>query len=84
MKILHGNIIIIPNVAGKISKSIGVIYKSNFCLPVTSLSTLYYSLVYPRVYCASVSIQASTYPTNLNCIVLLQKKNYLTYFQEAI
>ena len=51
----------------------GVIYKSNFCLPVTSLHTLHYSLVYPYiVYCASV--WASTYPTNLNRIVLLQKK----------
>ena len=63
----------IANVARKISKSIGVIYKSSFCLPVTSLRTLYYSLVYPYlVYCASV--WASTYPTNLNHLVLLQKK----------
>ena len=63
----------IANVARKISKSIGVIYKSSFCLPVTSLHTLYYSLVYPYlVYCASV--WASTYPTNLNRLVLLQKK----------
>ena len=63
----------IANVARKISKSIGVIYKSSFCLPVTSLRTLYYSLVYPYlVYCASV--WASTYPTNLNRLVLLQKK----------
>ena len=61
------------NVARKISKSIGVIYKSSFCLPITSLRTLYYSLVYPYlVYCASV--WASTYPTNLNRLVLLQKK----------
>ena len=64
----------IANVARKISKSIGVIYKSSFCLPVTSLRTLYHSLVYPYlVYCASV--WASTYPTNLNRLVLLQKKN---------
>ena len=51
----------------------GVICKSSVCLPVTSLRTLYYSLVYPYlVYCASV--WASTYPTNLNRLVLLQKK----------
>ena len=63
----------ICNVARKISKSIGVIYKSSFCLPVSSLRTLYYSLIYPYlVYCASV--WASTYSTNLNRIVLLQKK----------
>ena len=48
---------------------IAVIHKSSFCLPVTSLRTLYYNLVYPYLtYCASVS--ASTYPTNLNRIVL--------------
>ena len=63
----------IANVARKISKSIGVIYKSSFCFPVTSLRTLYYNLVYPYlVYCASVWL--STYPTNLNRLVLLHKK----------
>ena len=34
------------NDARKISKSIGIIYKSSFCLPDTSLRTLYYTLVY--------------------------------------
>ena len=44
-----------------------------FCLSVTSLPTLYYSLVYPcLVYC--VSVWASTYPTNLNRTVIVQKK----------
>ena len=45
----------IANVASKISKSADIIYKSSFCLPVTSLRTLYYSLVSPYlVYCVSV------------------------------
>ena len=37
----------IAKVPRKISKSIGVIYKASFCLPTSSLLTLYYSLVYP-------------------------------------
>ena len=37
----------ILSVSTKISKSIGVIYKSSFCLPKTSLCSLYYNLVYP-------------------------------------
>ena len=45
----------IQNVARNVSNSVGVIYKSSFCLNKTSLCTLYYSLVYPYLhYCASV------------------------------
>ena len=64
----------IANVARKISKSIGVNYKASFCLPTSSLLTLYYSLVYLYlVYC--VSVWGSTYPSNLKCILLLGKKS---------
>ena len=53
--------------------SIGIIYKSSFCLPKTSLHSLYYSLVYPYLtYC--VSVWGSTYQSNLNPIIFLQKK----------
>ena len=63
----------ITNVARKISKSIGIIYKASFCLPTSSLCTLYYSLVYPYlIYC--ISVWGSTYSSNLNRIFLLQKK----------
>ena len=63
----------ILNVCRKISKSIGIIYKSSFCLPKTSLRSLYYSLVYPYlIYC--VSVWGSTYQSNLNWIIVLQKK----------
>ena len=42
-------------VARKISKAIGIIYKASFCLPFSSLCTLYYSLIYPYlVYCVSL------------------------------
>ena len=63
----------ILSVSRKISKSIGIIYKSSFCLPKTSLRSLYYSLVYPYLlYC--VSVWGSTYQSNLNRIIVLQKK----------
>ena len=39
----------IQNVARKVSKSVGIIYKSSFCLNKTSLSTPYYSIVYITV-----------------------------------
>ena len=63
----------ILSVSRKVSKSIGIIYKSSFCLPKTSLRSLYYSLVYPYLsYC--VSVWGSTYQSNLNRIIILQKK----------
>ena len=53
----------ILSVSRKISKSIGIIYKSSFCLPKPSLSSLYYSLVYPYLtYC--VSVWESTHQSN--------------------
>ena len=43
------------NLTRKISKSLGIIYKSSFCLNKNSFCTLYYSLVYPYLYyCACV------------------------------
>ena len=44
----------IQNVAREVSKSVGIIYKSSFCLNKTSLCTLYYSLVYPYLHYLSV------------------------------
>ena len=63
----------ILSVSRKISKSIGIIHKSSFCLPKTSLHCLYYSLVYPYlIYC--VSVWGSTYQSNLSRVFILQKK----------
>lgn len=63
----------ILNVSRKISKSIGIIYKSSFCLSAMSLRTLYFSLVYPYlIYC--ITVWGSTYQTNLKRLVTLQKK----------
>ena len=63
----------IQNVVRKVSKSVGIIYKSCFCLNKTSLCTLYYSLVYPYLHhCASV--WGSTYQSNLKRLINLQKR----------
>ena len=40
----------ISEVARKISKSIGVIYRARFFLPKPCLRTLYYCLVYPYIF----------------------------------
>ena len=64
----------ILSVSRKISKSVGIIYKSNFCLPKTSLRSLYYSLVHDPYLTYCVSVWGSTYQSNLNRIIILQKK----------
>ena len=63
----------ISHIASKISKSIGIIYKSSFYLSKSALRTLYYALIYPYIqYC--IIIWGSTYPTCLYRINLLQKR----------
>ena len=63
----------ISHVANKISKSIGIIFRSSFYLFDISLRILYYSIIYPYLeYCNFV--WASTYSSNLCRIVLLQKR----------
>ena len=63
----------ISHIAGKISKSVGIIGRSRPCLTKLALKTLHYSLVYPYFqYC--IIVWGSTYPTNLNRLVLLQKR----------
>ena len=65
----------ITSVCKKISKSVGIIFRSRFYLfkkSKISLS-LYCTLVYPYLtYCSTV--WSSTYKTNLNRIFLLQKR----------
>ena len=63
----------IANIANKVSKSIGIIYKASLCLPTSTLCTLYYSLVYLYLlYC--ITVWGSSYPSTLKRIVLLQTK----------
>lgn len=59
------------------SKSVGILYKASFCLSKCSLLTLYYSLIYPYFqYC--ISVWGSTYPSNLDRLLLLQKRSVRT------
>ena len=63
----------IAYLASKVSRSLGVISKSSFCLYKSALHTLYFSLVHPYLqYC--ISVWGSTYPTYLKRLVLLQKR----------
>ena len=60
----------IHNVARKVSKAVGIIYKSSFCFDSSCLWILYFSLIYPYLfYC--VSVWASTYPSNLRRLMTL-------------
>ena len=63
----------ISTVAGKISRSIGIISKSRFFISQTSLFMLYYSLVYPYLYYGNI-IWGSTYQTNLYRLKILQNR----------
>ena len=63
----------IAHVANKISKSIGIIFKSSFYLFKESMRTLYFSLVYPYLYYCNL-VWASAYQSNLYRIILLQKR----------
>ena len=63
----------ISHATNKISKSIGIIYKSSYYLPTKTLRTLYYSLVYPYLFYCNL-VWASTYKTNLVRLVVLQKR----------
>ena len=72
----------VQNLTRKISKSLGIIYKSSFCLNKNSLCTLYYSLVYPYLYyCACV--WGLTYHSNLKRLVTLQKRAVRTISRSA-
>ena len=63
----------ISHIACTISKSVGLIGRPSPCLATFALKTLYYSLVYPYFqYC--IIVWGSTYPTNLNRLILLQKR----------
>ena len=63
----------ISHVANKVSKSIGIIRKSNFYLSTKSLRTLYFSLVYPYFFYCNL-VWASTYKSNLVRLEILQKR----------
>ena len=65
----------ILRVSRKLLKSIGIIHKSRFCLPKTSLCSFYYSLVYPYlIYC--VSVWGSAYQSAKKIIRIKSKVSF--------
>ena len=63
----------ICNIASQISKSIGISFRSSFFLSKSSLCMLYNSMILPYLnYCNPV--WGSNYKTNLQRIVILQKR----------
>ena len=72
----------ILNVTRKISKSIGIIYKSSFRLQTSALRILYYSLVYPYLmYC--VSVWGSTYKSDYLELLFPKRKPLESYLKLA-
>ena len=63
----------IAYVGNVISKSIGINFRSSFHLFKESMHTLYFSLVYPYLYCCNL-VWASIYQSNLYRIILLQQR----------
>lgn len=63
----------ISYIAGKLSKTIGILYKLHNIIPTQSMISLYYALFYPYfTYC--ISIWGGTADTHLNCLIVIQKR----------
>ena len=60
-------------ISKKISKSVGIIYRSRYLLSSATKRSLYYGLIYPYVTYCNV-VWSSTYETNVKRIHLLQKR----------
>ena len=71
--ILDENLSWKPHIVGKILNLLVYIGRASPCLTKLALKTLYCLLVYPYFqYC--IIVWGSTYPTNLNRLILLQKR----------
>ena len=70
----------INHVAKKVSKTIGIISKACFFLSSKSLLSLCYTLVYLYLNCHSIA-WCSTYPSNLNRILYLQKRSVKSFVE---
>ena len=63
----------ISHICKKISKSVGIIYRSRFYLSTKTKLSLYYTLIYPYITYCNIA-WSSTYVTNVNRIFYLQKR----------
>ena len=67
------------NIALKISKSGGKIYRIRNTLDIKSKTLIYYSLIHPYlIYC--VNVWSSTYQTNFKMLCTAQKRSVRTLF----
>ena len=63
----------IEMICKKISRSIGILYRLRNYLPLSTMTSLYYSLVFPYLnYC--IQIWGGTYQSHLNRLEILQKR----------
>ena len=63
----------ILSVRFKLSKSCAIMYRASFLINKRGMHILYFSLFMPYImYCAEV--WGNTYATNVQCLVLLQKR----------
>ena len=65
-------------VSNTVSKSIGVLNKIRYVLPVSVLSILYCTLILPYYQYCNI-VWASDYPTNLHKLYMLQKQAIRIY-----
>ena len=63
----------ISMIKSKLSKSCAIMYRASFVIYKCGMLILYHSLFLPYImYC--IEVWGNTYGTNLNCLVLLQKR----------
>ena len=60
-------------VCKQIAKSVGILFRSCFYLSVKTKLALYYTVIYPYITCHKCT-WSSTYVSNLNRILYLQKR----------
>ena len=60
-------------VCSKVSKSIGIFYKLKDYLPLQSMISLYYSIIYPYFH-YGILVWGGTFETHINRLVILQKR----------
>jgi len=73
----------IEEITSKMSKSIGIISRTKHILPKYVLHTLYYTMIFPYLHYCNI-VWASTYPSRLENITVLQKELSGSYLYVTI
>jgi hypothetical protein len=72
MNVCHG-MYNVKAIATKIAKNVGLLSRISYLIPQHVRKSLYYTLIYPYFSYGNI-VWASTYPTSLRKLLLLQKK----------